>query len=184
MTVIIGYITKENIYIAGDSAGISGYSLSIRKDPKVFKTGKFIMGFTTSFRMGQLLMSSKFKVSKQKKTETDYHYMITTFIDAVIKTFKQGGYMKREKDSLEGGTFLVGYKGKLYEINDDFQVGEVYLNFNSVGCGSDIAKGAMYILDKNQDLLPEEKLTYALEAVNKFSAGVSSPFNIVSLKNN
>ncbi len=182
MTCIIGYTHKDKVYIAGDSAGIAGYSIQIRKDPKVFKNGNFIMGFTTSFRMGQLLMSAKFKVAKQKKNETDYHYMITTFIDAVIKTFTKGGYIKKENNAVEGGTFLVGYQGKLYEVNSDFQVGEVEENFNSVGCGHDIAKGAMYVLDKNKDLKPEEKLQLALETVSRFSAGVAPPFNVVSSK--
>lgn len=183
MTVIIGYVSKEKVYIAGDSAGISGNSILIRKDPKVFKNGEFIMGFTTSFRMGQLLMSSKLKVSKQKKSETDYHFMITTFIDAIIACFKDGGYIQKENESLIGGTFLVGYKGKLYNISSDFQVGETEDNFDAVGCGDDIARGAMYILEKHTSLQPEEKLKLALEAVNRFSTGVAPPFNIVSLKN-
>ena len=138
MTCIIGYVDKNRkVFIGGDSAGVAGLSISIRKDPKVFKNGAFIMGFTSSFRMGQLLMSSKFVVPKQKKSETDYNFMITTFIDTVIKVFKDGGYIRKEQESLEGGTFLVGYKGKLYEINSDFQVGEVEENFNAVGCGHD-----------------------------------------------
>lgn len=181
MTCIIGYVNNDKVYIAGDSAGVAGLSISIRKDPKVFKTGKFIMGFTSSFRMGQLLMSSKFKPGKQKSSENDYHYMITTFIDSVIQCFKDGGFLTKQNEVLEGGTFLVGYKGKLYEINSDFQVGEVEDNFNAVGCGHDIAKGAMFILDKNNKLKPEEKLKLALSAAERFSSGVASPFNIVSL---
>ena len=182
MTCIIGYVQKDKVYIAGDSAGVGGYDLSIRKDPKVFKNGKFIMGFTSSFRMGQLLMSSKFKAKRQKPNETDYHYMITSFIDAVIKTFKDGGYLKKENEVLQGGAFLVGYKGRLYQIDSDFQVGEVEDDFNAVGCGEDIAKGAMYILKDNSELSPEEKLKIALGAASRFSAGVAPPFNIVSSK--
>ena len=182
MTCIIGYVQKDKVYIAGDSAGVGGYEISIRKDPKVFKNGKFIMGFTSSFRMGQLLMSSKFKVANQKPKETDYHYMITSFVDAVIKTFKNGGFLKKENEVFHGGAFLVGYKGKLYQIESDFQVGEVEDAFNSVGCGSDIAKGAMSVLDSMEDLTPEQKLIKALESTTRFSAGVAAPFNIVSSK--
>lgn len=182
MTCIIGYIHNKKVYIAGDSAGVAGYNISIRKDPKVFKNGKFIMGFTSSFRMGQLLMSSKFKIPRQKSNETDYNYMITSFVDAVIKVFKNGGFLKKQYDVAEGGTFLVGYKGKLYQIDSDFQVGEIEDDFNAIGCGHDIAKGAMYALKNNNELLiPEDRLKIALEAASRFSAGVAPPFNVVCL---
>jgi ATP-dependent protease HslVU (ClpYQ) peptidase subunit len=55
MTCIVGVNHNGNIYIGGDSAGVAGLQLQIRSDEKVFLTGDFIMGFTTSFRMGQLL---------------------------------------------------------------------------------------------------------------------------------
>lgn len=181
MTCIVAYIEKDKVYIGGDSAGIAGYSLSVRKDPKVFINGNFIFGFTSSFRMGQLLMTNKFSPASQKESETDYHYMITSFIDAVIERFKEGGFLSKENEVLTGGTFLVGYKGKLYEINEDFQVAESFDNFNAVGCGHDIAKGAMHILDTFSVLTPKEKIIKSLEAANRFSAGVSAPFNVLSL---
>ena len=180
MTCIIGYVSNKKVYIAADSAGVAGLSILIRKDPKVFKKGEFLIGFTTSFRMGQLLMSSKFKPGKQKKSESDYHFMITTFVDSVIKCFKDGGFLTKHNEVLEGGSFLVAYKNRLYEIGDDFQVGEVEDKFNAVGCGADIAKGAMFVLE-NGTLTPEEKLKAALSAAERFSAGVSSPFTVLSL---
>ena len=46
------------MYIGGDRAGVAGLSLTVRADEKVFQNGEFLMGFTTSFRMGQLLRYS------------------------------------------------------------------------------------------------------------------------------
>ena len=54
MTCIVGLINKENksVTIGGDSSGLAGSDLTIRKDPKVFKNGDFIFGCTSSsFRM-------------------------------------------------------------------------------------------------------------------------------------
>ena len=50
MTAIAAIVQDNVVYIGGDSAGVGGYSLEVRKDPKVFITGPFVMGFTTSFR--------------------------------------------------------------------------------------------------------------------------------------
>ena len=180
MTCIVGYVSKGKVYLGGDSAGVAGYSISIRKDPKVFKSGEFIIGFTTSFRMGQVLMSSKFNPPEQTSSQSEYQYMITTFVDTVISLFKDNGYLQKKNEEISGGTFLVGYRGKLYEINDDFQVAENEDNFSSVGCGHDIAKGAMFVLNK-LPFSPEAKVKSALNAASRFSAGVAPPFTIVSL---
>lgn len=176
MTCIVGLVDKGNVYMGGDSAGVGGLSITIRDDEKVFVNGPFIMGFTTSFRMGQLLRY-KFKVPQQTTDQTDMEYMVTTFIDAVRKCFAENGYGKMaDRDHNKGGTFLVGYKGNLYAIHDDFQVGKPNLQYDAVGCGEDIALGSLY---STKGKKPEERVKLALEAASKFSAGVAPPFVLV-----
>ena len=181
MTCIVGYVEKETVYIGGDSAGTGYHEQTIRKDKKVFKNGQFIMGFTSSFRMGQLLMSSKFKPKPQKKSQDDYDYMITDFIDEVIKCFKDNGWDKKYNDGeTKGGSFLVGYKGVLYEVEGDLQVGYSFDNYAAVGCGAELSKGALYILD-SQKIPPTKKISNALEAASHFSSAVAAPYNFVSM---
>ena len=55
MTCIVGLVHEGTVFIGGDSAGVAGLSLVVRADEKVFRNGDFLMDFTTSFRMGQLL---------------------------------------------------------------------------------------------------------------------------------
>jgi hypothetical protein len=54
MTAIVGLTDNGTVHIGGDSAGVSDWSLTIRADSKVFTNGPYVMGFTTSLRMGQL----------------------------------------------------------------------------------------------------------------------------------
>ena len=181
MTCIIGLQTKDCVYIGGDSAGVSDLSIWIRKDEKVFKNQSFIMGFTTSFRMGQLLRF-KFKPPKNKYND-DYEYMVTDFIDAVKKCFDDNDFGSKGKGGSEGGQFLVGYKGNLYEISDDYQVAMTYLPFNAVGCGAQIALGSLYTTQSlSAPMDPEERINMALNAAAQFSAGVSAPFIIIKQK--
>lgn len=173
MTCIVGLEEKDAVYIGGDSAGVSGLSVSIRADEKVFTNGPFVMGFTTSFRMGQLL---RFKLDPPKQTVStdDYKYMVTDFIDAVRKCFTDNGF----GTTSAGGTFLVGYNGKLYTIHSDFQVGIPSIAYAAVGCGSDLALGAMYALP---DKKPEQRIKAALNAASTFSGGVAPPYVIMKL---
>lgn len=178
MTCIVGLVHEGKVYLGGDSAGIGGYSLTIRDDEKVFRNGEFIMGFTSSFRMGQLLRF-KFTPPYHKPGINNYEYMVSEFVEAVRTCLKDGGYARSENSEESGGTFLVGYRGELYLIADDYQVGRPMLGFDAVGCGEDIAKGSLYSTKHITD--PTERIYEALRASEQFSAGVRGPFKIISV---
>jgi len=175
MTCIAALVEGDTVYIGGDSAGVAGLSISIRSDEKVFQNGPFIMGFTSSFRMGQLLRF-KFDPPKQTVHQDDYEYMVTDFVDAVRHCFSHNGF--GDKDATVGGTFLVGYKGKLYTIENDHQVGIPSVPYDAVGCGADLALGSLYSTQGSK-LTPEQRIALALEAASTFSAGVAPPFLIM-----
>jgi ATP-dependent protease HslVU (ClpYQ) peptidase subunit len=180
MTCIVGIVEKEKVYIGGDSAGTAGYVQIKRKDPKVFIRGEFIIGYTSSFRMGQLLMfDDRFRIREQKENENNFEYMVNAFIPAIQELFNDGGYLKINNNIKEGGCFLVGYKNNLYRIESDFQVGESIENYSSVGCGEEIALGSLFT-SKDLDISPEEKIIKALEASAYYSTGVAAPFIVLS----
>src|SRR2546421_333192 len=117
MTCIVGLVADEKVYIGGDSAGSNSWQLTVRKEAKVFRNGNFLMSATGSFRMIQLLQYA-FKppvYEKPLENNDDYLscYMATSFIDAVRECFKNGGFAKKEAEQESGGTFLVGFQGKL-----------------------------------------------------------------------
>jgi len=77
--------------------------------PKVFANGSYVMGFTTSFRMGQLL---RYAFTPPEPDTADLHrFMCTAFTDALRQCLKDGGWAQKDKEQEEGGTFLVGTTG-------------------------------------------------------------------------
>jgi ATP-dependent protease HslVU (ClpYQ) peptidase subunit len=175
MTCIIGLVEDGNVYMGGDAAGVVGLSITTRADEKVFVNGPFLMGFTTSFRMGQILRY-KFVPPAHNNKVNDMKYMVSDFVDSLRKCFHDNGF--GDADSSTGGTFLVGYKGKLYKVDSDYQVGIPTLKYDACGCGADIALGAMFA-SKGED--PEVRIKTALKAAATFSAGVRAPFKLLSL---
>ncbi len=177
MTCIVGYIDKEAIYIGGDSAAIDVDELtySSRADKKVFKKGDMIFGFSFSFRMGQLLRY-KLRIPSHPRGMDNMQYMVTLFVDSVRKCFEDNGY--NDMGTSEGGSFMVGYKGKLYSISNDYQVSELLQNYTALGCGESFALGALFA-SKERD--PIKKVEIALSAATNFSMGVKPPFEIVKL---
>ena len=178
MTCIVGLVHKKKVYMGGDSAGVGGLDLDVRADPKVFQNGPFLMGYTSSFRMGQLLRF-QFKPPVQKIKDVE-EYMVTKFIPVVLTLFEKHWWVtNKEQDERKGGQFLVGYKGRLFKIYGDFQVAWNHKPFDACGCGADYAKGAMDVLHGIDLLTPEEKVTKALESAESFSGGVRGPFMIM-----
>jgi len=172
MTCIVGLVQDGKVYMGGDSAGVSGLDIIVRSDRKIFKNGPFLMGFTSSFRMGQLL-AYKLKVPERKEYQDIMEYMVTEFVDAVRTTFKDGGYTFIKDSRETGGAFLVGYEGRLFQIESDFQVCESSYQYDACGCGTPYALGS---LRNSYSLEPRERLQQALETAAHFSAGVCAPF--------
>jgi len=77
----------------------------------------------------------------------------------------------------EGGQFLVGYKGVIYEIASDFQVNHFADGLAVIGCGAAYALGALKALS---GLQPERRVALSLEIAAYFSGGVIGPFHVVS----
>lgn len=186
MTCIVGLVHNGITYIGGDSLGSNGYSKTVRLDKKVFKlkdTENAILGYTSSFRMGQLLMYAKGLIDSRDEPNIDHEYLVTKFIPNVIRLFEDGGYNRNNSGEKTGGHFLLGYKDKLYKIESDYQVGESINQYDACGSGEEFALGSLH---STQDLglKPEDRIHYALLAASEFSIGVQAPFYILNTSNN
>lgn len=178
VTAIVGLVHQGTVYIGGDSAGVAGYSMTVRADAKVFRSGPYVFGFTTSFRMGQLIRYALDAPEPEPEADLD-RFMATTFIDAVRDCLKTGGWARKDNDREEGGTFLVGIRGRLFTIEDDYQVGASVDGYAAVGCGSEIALGALFATARTR-MSPVRRIMVALQAAERFSAGVRGPFLCLS----
>ena len=115
----------------------------------------------------------------RRHPDDDIHqYMVVDFIDAVRECLKAGGYASKEKETEQGGTFLVGYSGHLFTVDSDYQVGIPEDGFAAVGSGQDIALGALFATQGQDD--PRERVLTALRAAERFNAGVRGPFHVLS----
>lgn len=179
MTVIVGWIQHGTVYMGADSLGSDGYSRERRVAPKVFTLGEFIMGYTSSFRMGQLLQY-KLVIPKHPEGMDEFEYMVKHLVEAIRTTLLEGGYASKLNNTERGGDFLVGYRGRLFGIGSDFQVGEAMHNFNSVGAGEYFANAALWAT-RNQNLEPYARLELAMQAAEEFCVTISSPFHYAEM---
>lgn len=166
--------------MGADSAGVSGFELQVRADRKVFQKGEFIFGFTSSFRMGQLLQY-ELKIPDCLPNEDIHKYMVVKVVKAVRSCLVKGGYAKKKDEAESGGCFLVGYRGCLFCIESDYQVGETVHKYAAVGCGAELALGALYATVSFK-ISARQRVRLALQAAQEFNASVREPFHIEVLE--
>ena len=178
MTCIVGWTDGVQMVMGADSLAASAWDVRVRRDPKLFRLAQqggpsSLIGFTSSYRMGQLLMGLTLP---SDLTADPFAWMVDQFIPAVRMRLKDGGYTKIENTREAGGTFLMAYRGRIFEVCDDFQVAENAAGFAAIGCGAAYALGALSVLDVATD--PEGKLRVALGVAEALSGAVRGPMLI------
>jgi ATP-dependent protease HslVU (ClpYQ) peptidase subunit len=175
MTAIVGITDQTKVYIGGDSGSSDGWLETIRSDEKVFRNGPYLFGFTTSFRMGQLLHHA---LTPPEPTGELDRFMVTTFVDAVRDCLKSGGWAQKTNEREEGGDFLVGIGGRLFTVFGDYQVAEQVAGHAAIGSGYLAALGSLHTTAQ-YDIAPRQRIVHALQAAEHHTSGVREPFTIL-----
>jgi len=192
MTLIIGYLDKDNktTYIGADSGGIKGDTKYIQKNPKVFynyHNFNFLIGFASSFRMGQILQYTLTPpdIPKSILIHNDLErYMVNYFIDELRETFNNAGFLQRFEDGDDkGGHFIIAFKDNLFVIERDFHVSSVYTNYVAIGCAEPEAMGSLSTIERlNPQMHPEDKIKLAMSIANKHTTCVYNPYVVLKTK--
>jgi len=183
MTCIVGMLKDGAVFMTGDHIGTDGYDVEVQKRSKVFRNGEFVVGYTDSFRMGQLLEHMWEPPKKPKECKDITAFMVKHVVPSLIKVFDENKFIRIIGDSdnasrrvngqAYGGEFLIGYRSHLFKIQSDFSVLECVKPYDSIGAGEDYAKGAFELLYNKSILFdgePEEVLKDVLLAVEGQSA--------------
>lgn len=184
MTCIIGMVQNNKVSMIGDKEGSDGFTKNIfSKTPKVFHVGDFILGYTTSFRMGQILQYS-WTPPKKSLDDNDDYYIYKIVVDSIKKCFEDNGFGHKPKAELETGNFLIGWNGRLFEMQSNLSLME-HSEFASVGCGCYHATAAMKtmkLLGFMEDEYPEVIMQKALLVAANSVTGVSEEYDFVEEK--
>lgn len=178
MTCIVGLVNKNDVYMGCDSAsGSADWEVRASAVPKIFKSGPFLVGYTGSWRMGQILQHH-LSIEEEKLPkigDSIQRFMVRVFIEEVRKLLKEHGYAQEENNQETGGEFLVAFEGYLFHIEADYQVNENLDNYDACGAAAKYALGALWATKDDE---PEARIRNALEAAAHFSGVVRPPYTI------
>ena len=150
MTCIVAVKQDGEIVIGADSAGSNGHLINRRADSKIVTIegddAEVVCGYTTSFRMGQILRHHVKLPAKLKKDWIDW--LVVDVIEAICKALATHGWEQKDKEGVqEGGTFILVAGGNLFTVHADFQVAQPDMNYVACGSGQEVALGALHALN-------------------------------------
>ena len=183
MTLILGLTIKSHSYILGDSAAAKDDHVEPVVTPKVWKvkSHNMLMGYTSSFRMGDLL-KYYWNPPEHPKGMSDEEYLATLFVESMIDVFQRGLWLSSEGGKIIGGEMLCIYNGTIHVVQPNFSVITSVHTYKAIGSGQHHAEGAMHSTD-GLGLKPKERMLRAASAAESYTGSVCGPFQILRVKN-
>jgi hypothetical protein len=185
VTLVVGVANADGVTMGVDSAAMSGWEQIPQRNRKLVGVVsedrvKMLIGFTTSYRMGNLLA---LWTPPAVGTEDPWTWAVMHAVPSLRTLFSEGGYLKVRDSREEAGTFLIGMVGArggvLLEIDDDFQVGECP-GTGAVGAGRPQALPLLDLLT-GMGFTPSAVVRRTLSLAAKYNRGVVPPFRVASL---
>ncbi len=179
MTCIVGVVAGGKVLLGSDSITADGYTVHVTPTRKVCRAGEYVFGFTTSWRMGQILKTVQWPKPPKRGLE---RFVETSLSDFLRKSLNDHGWGRVNitepgaNGAHAGGNFLIGVRGLLFEVCPDYGMVR-NLEYATVGAAQDIALGALFVTRGQR---PRARIRKALKAASTHNMAVRPPWVIVS----
>lgn len=175
MTCIVAIETADGVWMGGDRAGSNRYTIHAQDASKTFTNGPLLIGYTTSFRMGQILQYALTVPSHTLTWDVD-RWVATDLMKAIREAYTEHGWDRLTENVAQGGNFLAAVAGRCYEIQSDYSFTRRTSGEYAVGSGEDHAFGSLHSTRDWDDAAA--RVTAALEAAAEHVTTVCGPFDI------
>jgi hypothetical protein len=174
MTCIVGISDGKNVTLGGDAAASSATDreLYTLRTEKVFAAGEYLVGYCASYRAGQIAQYQVEWPTPPEEKDADLCRFVVNAVVPVLCKALGGG-------PTHPGQFLIGLRGHLFSIANDFSATELEETWIAIGSGRMPAYGALYAMEDSQ-LDPKTKARRALEAAERYTNNVRRPFVVIS----
>lgn len=185
MTCIAAVAHDGHVWMGGDSAGVtddSTYSLGIGRESKIWEKEGILFGASGSFRVAQVVRW-QMNVPQFNPTAEPLEYITGSLITSMRDSLREHGALTTwEEDATESidGNLILGFCGQVYEVYEDFGVGQLVHGYGAIGCGFPIAVGNLSATEEFE-IKPKKRIEMALKAAERHSAGVRGPFTVLKL---
>jgi hypothetical protein len=185
MTCIVGLVDDERVVMGADSfGGADGCPGSTLKNPKIVRIGGLAIGYTSSYRLGQLL---QYGFSPPAVDDRDIEeYLVSRFVPSLRAHLKEHGWSTVENGREEAGGLLIACRGRLFRMQAEYEMIEEACGYGAVGCGATLAFGSLHtsgvaVTEGADWLTPEVRVRLALDASAAFDQHVAAPYTVMAV---
>lgn len=178
MTCIVGLVKGDVVWLGGDRAATDGgLGRTLIKEPKVFEKDGIGFGVCGLPKVMDALQHA-IELPAYEGGDGKAH-----LVGRVIPAIREG--LKRFECTIDHngqqyfqGAMLVGFQGRLYQLESNFQLVEAARGFDAVGSGAEPALGSLRSSRGN----PRKRLLESLRISAENNAGVAPPFDVISIR--
>lgn len=175
MTCICGIESKGMVFLGGDRAATDGgLNRTLIKEPKVFEKDHIGFGVCGLPKVMDALQHT-IEIPLYSG-ENGKGYLVGKVIPAIREGLKKMECTEEHNgQQYFHGAMLIGFMGRLYQLQSNFQLVEPANGFDAVGSGAEPALGSLRSSKGN----PKERLLKALKVSAENNAGVAPPFDVI-----
>lgn len=186
MTIIIGLEDKEtgSVWMGGDSAVTTWpNSVDVLREGKIFNIADIMLfGSAGTLRNAQIIKHS-LMFRHQFSEESDMDYLVNGVAESIREILREKGASRIEANIESNvNSWLLGYRGKIYEIDDSYAVVNSARGLTAIGSGRDYAMASMLAL-KEYEPDPRKRILKTLKLVAELDSYVKPKFHVMELKN-
>ena len=159
MTCVVGYIDdcKQVAWLGAESSATDDETTYDYSGKKIFYVGDFLVGFSGSFRAGQIVRHEVQLPPITSQLELE-KYLQTVFSKEIKKTLKKHFTPKK----IDTFNLLIAYEDKLFTLENDFTI-LPFAPYMAIGTGTPYALGALKAL-MDYKISTRTRITKAIEA--------------------
>lgn len=179
MTCIVGLVSGDSVFLGGDRAATDGgLGRTLIKEPKVFEKGDVgfgVCGLPKVMDVVQHVVElPPFNGGDAKA------YLVASVVPTVREALKKYECTETARGGQQQfhGAMLIGFRGRLFLMEGNFQLVEAAKPWAAVGSGQEPALGSL----RQSKGLARDRLIEALEVSAENNAGVAPPFDVIEIK--
>lgn len=179
MTCIVGLVGTKGVLIAGDAQGSTEWTKREDAGVKVFNLMDTVaMGYCGSGRFGQILQYHMDDLDEPPLAMDEHRWAVHDFIPYLRALTEEHGHLHVRHNVEEFGpsAFLLGVRGRLFAVWNDFSVDEHVHPYEAIGSGGETAMGVLHAAygETREPLYDRELLEVATGAIE--AAKMLTPF--------
>lgn len=189
MTCIVGITDGNNIWMGCDGL-ISGDNDKFNlEQPKIIKKEEMLIGVAGTLRGLQLLkyhldIDGLKEELEKLKIVSDEEFICNYLVTCIKNMFFEHQYcVQIDSQENQNDKFLIGYRGRLYYLDSNYQIFNTTDSYMAIGSGSEYAYGALRVQEKARILLkdPEEAIKRTIDVVSQFCPSTGGDIKVFNV---